>query len=107
MDGSSPEPQVTQSTVQQTTSVTKGPQDRVSAYTSRNEWSRIVTGWLILIGFFTALISLLWKFDFVVVKDIIMIMIGVLCAKFSTVIDFDFGGSASSNAKTQIMANKP
>ena len=103
-----PATQATESTVQQTVkTVTKGPQEQASVFTIRNEWSRIVTGWIILIGFFSTLISLLWLFDFVSVKDIVMIMIGVLCAKFSTVIDFDFGGSAASNAKTNIMANRP
>ena len=100
--------QATESTVQQTVkTVTKGPQDQASAFTVRNEWSRIITGWIVILGFISAFVGMILKYDFVTVKDILMIMIGVLCAKFSTVIDFDFGGSASSNAKTNIMANKP
>lgn len=66
---------------------------------------RVVIGILITIGFFGTLFYLFKNtgpnFD---PKDVLLILVGALAAKFSTVTDFLFGSSQGSEQKTDLLS---
>ena len=65
----------------------------------RDEVTRVVVGSLVIAGFFAALyFVMVLKID-AGVRDALLVLLGALGAKFSTVVDFVFGSSAGSKAK--------
>ena len=62
---------------------------------------------LIAVGGFVVVTVLLFEgrvID-VSVKDVALVLVGQLAAKFGTVVDYHYGSSEGSNAKTQALAD--
>ncbi|MEM4379682.1 MAG: hypothetical protein QXL01_03220 [Thermoplasmatales archaeon] len=72
-----------------------------------------IVGVLVIIGFFATLGLLLGTLFFPTpidfppgVKEVLLILIGVLAAKFGTIVDHAYGSSEGSEKKTEIMARE-
>ena len=64
-----------------------------------------ILGSLISVGFFTAIYLVLIMVVPAENKDIALLLLGVLAAKFTDVVGYYFGSSKGSADKTEILAN--
>jgi hypothetical protein len=70
----------------------------------RRDSFKIAMGTMVTLGFFSVLYTLLLTtVEVTGVKEALLILLGTLGAKFGTVVDYVFGGSAGSDAKNQII----
>ena len=60
----------------------------------------------VVIGFFYCLSVAITKVLPEANKDMIYLLFGIVAGKFGTIIDHEWGSSASSERKTEIMANE-
>lgn len=80
--------------------------DRASARAREiavKDWTPSVLAAVLSLGFFGMLTVLIFYGVDEIVKDIILMMLGVLASKWGSMIDYFFGSSAGSAKKTQIL----
>lgn len=70
-------------------------------------WRRDLVGLTAVAGFVSVCLLLLLGYSIdVSMRDVAMVMLGMLASKYGTVVDFHYGSSAGSAAKDQIIAEK-
>lgn len=71
-----------------------------------NDWMPKALGLIVTFGFFGILIFLLIHGVPVIGGDVLLVMLGALGSAWGAIINYYFGSSSGSDAKTKIMANK-
>lgn len=64
-----------------------------------------ITGGIVVLGFMGTLLFVLAHYN-VDLKDVALVLVGNLSAKFGTVVDYQYGSSAGSARKDEISARK-
>ncbi len=64
-----------------------------------------VIGTVVVLGFMGTLLFVLAHYD-VSLKEVALVLVGVLAGKFGTVVDYQYGSSAGSARKDEIQLQK-
>ena len=68
--------------------------------------AQAVLGTAVVLGFFGAFWIILHSAVEPALRDVVLVLVGSLAAKFGSVVDYFFGSSSGSAEKTRLMAQK-